>query len=227
MLKKCTKCGKEKALFEYNSASSSSDGKRPDCRGCKKEYDNERYRAHGDRLRLQMREYGASHAEENRKRARDWGKEHRERSSARLAAWREENPKANRLLRRVHKQTRRARAQAGGSPSPNHIGSLLGQAACTYCDVLFNPFVFLLTMTVDHVLSLAKGGTNHKRNLVAVCRRCNTSKGDRALVLEWLPSGVVRERTYTAEEVAEYCRAEAENQRALLSAENNKKDLAV
>ena len=137
------------------------------------------------------------------------------------------NPEANRLLRRLHKQTRRARSIDGGVSDTDHIWTLLEQTHCTYCDVLFNPFVFLLTMTVDHVLSLAKGGTNHKRNLVAVCRRCNTSKGDRALVLEWLPSGVVRERTYTAEEVAEYCRAEAENQRALLSAENNKKDLAV
>jgi 5-methylcytosine-specific restriction endonuclease McrA len=32
--------------------------------------------------------------------------------------------------------------------------------------------------TVDHIVPVAKGGTDHDENLVAACRRCNYSKKD-------------------------------------------------
>lgn len=48
--------------------------------------------------------------------------------------------------------------------------------SCTYCDAL--------ATTVDHVLPLVRGGTNHEGNLTACCKRCNSSKGGRT-VIEW------------------------------------------
>lgn len=47
---------------------------------------------------------------------------------------------------------------------------------CTYC--------LALADTVDHVLPLVRGGTNHEGNLTPCCRRCNSSKAG-YMVAEW------------------------------------------
>lgn len=38
--------------------------------------------------------------------------------------------------------------------------------------------------TVDHLVPLARGGTNHEGNLAGACRRCNGARGAR-LIVEW------------------------------------------
>lgn len=48
--------------------------------------------------------------------------------------------------------------------------------ACVYCT---SP-----ATTVDHVIPLARGGTNYEGNLVPCCKRCNSSKSD-LLTSEW------------------------------------------
>lgn len=42
--------------------------------------------------------------------------------------------------------------------------------------------------TADHVIPISRGGAIGKSNLVACCKNCNTSKGDRT-VEEWVLSG--------------------------------------
>lgn len=44
------------------------------------------------------------------------------------------------------------------------------------------------TATVDHVVPLAKGGTNGRDNLVTACLACNNGKGDMTLA-EWERAG--------------------------------------
>ena len=48
--------------------------------------------------------------------------------------------------------------------------------SCFYCEDF--------STTVDHVVPLIRGGTNHRDNLVPCCRPCNSSKGDK-LLNEW------------------------------------------
>jgi hypothetical protein len=48
---------------------------------------------------------------------------------------------------------------------------------CAYCSVAS-------AETVDHVVPLVRGGTNHEGNLVPCCKRCNSSKAART-VAEW------------------------------------------
>jgi len=42
-------------------------------------------------------------------------------------------------------------------------------------------------LTRDHVLPLARGGTDYIANIVPACRACNGLKGDRLLGAEWMP----------------------------------------
>lgn len=44
--------------------------------------------------------------------------------------------------------------------------------ACAYCGAEDGPFV------VDHIYPASRGGTNHRRNLIAACRTCNADKRD-------------------------------------------------
>ena len=49
--------------------------------------------------------------------------------------------------------------------------------------------------TVDHIIPVAKGGTDDPENLVAACRRCNFSKQDKMPDEYWT-------RSFGAEAVA-------------------------
>ena len=57
---------------------------------------------------------------------------------------------------------------------------------CYYCGVQTLPFS---TFTIDHKRPLARGGDHHIMNLVPACKSCNSSKGARLLIDEWLPAG--------------------------------------
>lgn len=51
---------------------------------------------------------------------------------------------------------------------------------CAFCDGAAE--------TVDHVIPLARGGTNFEGNLIPACRRCNSSRSD-LLIVEWHHGG--------------------------------------
>ena len=52
----------------------------------------------------------------------------------------------------------------------------LSNGVCHYCGTTLHP---LRDFTVDHVVPVARGGTNDPSNLVASCLLCNISKGIR------------------------------------------------
>lgn len=79
--------------------------------------------------------------------------------------------------------TSRLRRQRRESDTPglsrrqrNNLLLRLAPRGCYYCN---GP-----AETVDHVVPLARGGTNYEGNLVPCCKRCNSSKSD-LLIIEW------------------------------------------
>lgn len=54
------------------------------------------------------------------------------------------------------------------------------QMCCEYCGDEVGPF------EVDHVVPLARGGSDDHSNMAMACKPCNRSKGDR-LLSEWKP----------------------------------------
>src|SRR5437868_9620515 len=51
---------------------------------------------------------------------------------------------------------------------------------CWYCNCVLSE----RTWSLDHVIPLSRGGTDHQGNLVAACKRCNSSKGNKTIP-EW------------------------------------------
>lgn len=50
--------------------------------------------------------------------------------------------------------------------------------ACVWCGATIEDGVVL---TLDHLKAQSKGGSNHERNLVTCCGRCNSSRGNRSV----------------------------------------------
>lgn len=80
-----------------------------------------------------------------------------------------------------HNLKRRARELAVGGLGRHERAELLhkwvaARRSCAYCDALAS--------SVDHVVPLARGGTNYLGNLAPACRACNTAKGI-LLLTEW------------------------------------------
>ena len=51
---------------------------------------------------------------------------------------------------------------------------------CDYCGNRFSP----RSLTMDHIVPIARGGKSTKGNVVPACRDCNTKKKHR-LLMEW------------------------------------------
>jgi hypothetical protein len=72
--------------------------------------------------------------------------------------------------------------------------------ACVWCDATVEDGAIL---TLDHLTPQSSGGSNHERNLVTSCRRCNSSRGHRStksfaiVVAAYLDHGVKAETILT------------------------------
>lgn len=56
----------------------------------------------------------------------------------------------------------------------------IGQGRCYYCGEQFPP----KSLTMDHLIPLARGGRSSKANLVPTCKECNNRKKT-MLPMEW------------------------------------------
>ncbi len=96
-------------------------------------------------------------------------------NSRRACRWSKDNPQKKAV------QSARRRARERSAPGSFTAAEwqerldLFG-GLCAYCD---RP-----ATQIDHVIPLARGGTNYIDNLAPACQPCNASKGDR-MPLEW------------------------------------------
>lgn len=147
------------------------------------------YATNRERRRAQGKAYRQSHPELTPKRQTylavhhterlaylaGYRRQHGRRQRELERAWRVKNPERNRL-----KGVRR-RSRMAGASGVCTLEQLLMRVAyyghqCAYCR---GPYE-----TLDHVIPLARGGTNWPSNLRPCCRLCNTRKGT-LLLHEW------------------------------------------
>lgn len=187
MNKTCTKCGREfphTPEFFY-AAKEIKSGLRGSCKDCDRLRHKRYAAAHPDKVkawkaadiarrREAVRAYHAAYYAKNIetelvKRA-EYREAHREEARARDRAYYE----SNRDKFRVLNNQRRMRERASGSHSVSDIRNQVKRqrGRCYWCGKSTGD-----DYHVDHVIPIARGGSNGPDNLVIACPPCNQSKG--------------------------------------------------
>jgi 5-methylcytosine-specific restriction endonuclease McrA len=137
--------------------------------------------------------YHYRHLEQERARNKRWIKEHPENNRANTARWKlynlekhaamalaaarrfwNKDPELSRLRGRVAAALRRARLRkAGGTHTVRDILQIYAwqRGKCHWCNVPVGK-----TFHVDHVIPIARGGSNRPENLCIACKPCNQRK---------------------------------------------------
>ena len=133
------------------------------------DYKKQWHQAHKEELNARAHERYLSQQEERRARARRYGK-----------------TEQGRLVSKTHKSRRKAqkRASAGSYTAKQLQEQFQRQKGkCYWCKVKLGK-----TWHADHVIPLAKGGSNTIDNIVAACPTCNMRRKDK-LPHEWPEGG--------------------------------------
>lgn len=203
-MKTCNKCNETKPYTEFYKDSRGRDGYYRRCKAChnkatteRRKKNPERHREYIEKNKDRIREYqrvwqqGYRATEKGRQYRKDYYWKNRDRDLARSAEYHRANPdrtkeawerwcerNADRLpdLRKSRNINRRARKlNAPGNATPAAIASRVSYFgyACYLCD---GPYE-----AIDHVIPLARGGSNWPANLRPICGSCNSKKGAKLL----------------------------------------------
>lgn len=201
----CTKCGEAKPETSefYSPSKRSVGGLHRTCRACRNAAERERRRLNPDRVRAYKRTDRENNGDAIRARGRAYYWKNRD---AQLAyrkrhylankdayvesarKWREANPeRARELVRefgrrnkhKVNANTRQYRARKRGAPGTHTAQEFVAKVEayngrCHWCGEPIRG-----TPHADHLIALAKGGSNDIGNIVPSCAKCNLSKNDK------------------------------------------------
>lgn len=114
--------------------------------------------------------------EDRHARKREWYESNREHAVRYTAEWAQNNPDRAKLTKEVVSHRRRARiAEANGTHTAADLKALLAAQGhrCAYCRADLRK----VKRHLDHVMPLARGGSNGCENLQYLCAPCNLAKG--------------------------------------------------
>lgn len=198
MVKRCSKCGEEKALAEFGKHKRRRDGIDTFCVDCRRAENRERMRRWRERNRerylAQSRKDNAALKQRDPDYKRRWYERNAEKERLRsrevMRESRAKNPQAERERKRRYRErnaervkeaerekTYSRRTKAPYSPELAALMTSMVEEPCTYCGAVEE-------ITVDHVVPLSRGGKHEADNLAPACSSCNSSKSDR-LLSEW------------------------------------------
>lgn len=193
-LKRCTKCGEEKPRDQFNSDRTKKDGLYSSCKTCASAQAKQFRIDNPEHVLERSKRYRIKHAEKHRAYQRRYRLEHPDYYTEYLRKWAAENKDKVREYRKRtstkerYKEIRRirqARVRAGGSFTLADVEDLKknqtdssGRIRCWWCKRPIDKW------HIDHVIPIARGGSNTAGNLCLACPRCNHSKSAR-LPSEW------------------------------------------
>lgn len=174
----CMECGRLKSRRDHLKRDKAKERERLRAyRAANREKINAAHRAANATPERQA--YKAAWYQANRERIRakaqaEPGK-YRESNIASAAAWKVANPEKAREHSRMNRRNRRAKAKkAGGTHTAADLAEILESQGhrCAYCraDLRKTP------KHVDHIVPLARGGSNGRANLQYLCQSCNQAK---------------------------------------------------
>jgi 5-methylcytosine-specific restriction endonuclease McrA len=186
MTKFCPKCNCTKSLDSFGTRKSNPDGKQFWCIPCLKEYNGKYYQANKERLKENVSKWVSANRETSRAIKKKWSDANPEKQKKAIKRWQEENEEQflatrkkwrqdNKEYLRVHCINRR-RKLAEGSLSKNIVETLMEKqkGICTCCLKPLNG-----DYHIDHIIPVAKGGSNTDENVQLLHSRCNMIKNDR------------------------------------------------
>jgi len=112
----------------------------------------------------------------------DWYRRNKTSRIEKVKAWEAKNPD---YVRAKNHRRRTYKLNSPGVPATkNEIQEVLWSTGgrCWYCGACVGD-----SITIDHVVPLARGGSGSRENLVPACKPCNSSK-NATLVTDWLLS---------------------------------------
>jgi len=162
--KTCNTCGTSKPYADFPTARESRDGRSTECQACR----NAVRKASHQRMYDANPRYRAIAAE----RAREWYRANTERAKERIYAWYRANPEKV-ATARENRRSREMKAEGSFTEQQWHDLCAIYDNRCLCCGST-EP------LTVDHVIPLARGGSNDISNLQPLCLRCNKRKHTKA-----------------------------------------------
>src|ERR1035441_5902936 len=134
---------------------------------------------HPEKRRIARAAYYASHREEEIAAAMEWAAANPEK----VKAISKKHHAAHPLKARAIRARRRAlKRNAPGKPyTAQEFRALCDESSwqCSYCARVLD----IVTVEADHIVPLARGGSNGIENIAVSCRPCNISKNDRPLAV--------------------------------------------
>lgn len=199
-LKKCTKCGEQKAFSEFGAHKLCLNGINPKCKACNRagalewySRNPERaklacaayqtlnaekvraakaanYSANSEKIKASVAVWAATNPEKVKEYKAKWADSNKEKIRANTVAWRSENPEKS----RVQVQNRRALKRANGGTLSKNIASKLFRLQRGLCPCCMQPLGD--DYHIDHILPIALGGPNTDDNVQLLRQRCNNQK---------------------------------------------------
>ena len=135
-------------------------------------------------FRAKQRAAYRANLEANREKSRLWGRAHSQQNAVNARKWREENREHHRRLRRNRQLKLRGN---GGSHTLDEWHILVEACGCR-CLCCGLAVADSAKLEPDHIVSVAKGGTDFIWNIQPLCRRCNIRK--QAQIIDYRPRAI-------------------------------------
>lgn len=179
--KRCVRCRETKPLSDFHSNRSARDGRGKLCKPCANKAAKDWAAANLDRVRARRKAYYSAHAEEARAYSRQYRNDNIERVRQVERAKRQANPEYMRNYVRANPDKYREyqfrrKAKIRNAPGNATAADIAARWAMwgNLCYMCGAP-----ATCTDHVIPLARGGSNWPANLRPACKSCNCKKRTR------------------------------------------------
>lgn len=124
-----------------------------------------------EKARIRRQRFAKKHPDRLRENTRRWREKNPERSQENDRNWRRNNPEK---IRTIKRRRRARKLGAGGAHNSKDIAEIrkLQRNRCARCRLSLKG----KEVHVDHIIPLARGGTDDRRNLQLLCASCNHQK---------------------------------------------------
>lgn len=186
-MKTCITCGSLKSLDEFPKRKDSPDGRRNQCSECRFKCQQEYRERNRSSIEINRKKYYHAHREEAIAYATEWNRQNPDKNTAYRKAWETKNPGYYTQYWQEHLSNRRAIAVRYVAKKVSAQGDFTGDQweevkgryghQCLGCGKKETE----ITLTIDHIIPLSKGGNNSIENIQPLCQSCNSRKRQRTI----------------------------------------------